>query len=100
MTRDSGDRRAQRAHPSPSLVIADWRRVQRHHPRSSQIGVDFSEKSSFGVDFVGFWFQIAHLPNYPIYPILPLARDSRFQLQIFVFSRSCDNNTPLGADRL
>jgi hypothetical protein len=37
--------------PSPSPVIPDWRRVERCHPRSSQIGVDFSNSLQFGVQF-------------------------------------------------
>jgi len=35
--------------PSPSLVIPDWRGFQRVHPKSSQIGVDFSDLASIGV---------------------------------------------------
>jgi hypothetical protein len=41
-------------HPSPSRGIPDWRRLQRSHPKSSQIGVDFSTQASIGVDFRGF----------------------------------------------
>jgi hypothetical protein len=41
-------------YPSPSWVIPDWRRVQQVHPKSSQIGVDFSDSASIGVDFRGF----------------------------------------------
>jgi hypothetical protein len=35
--------------PSPPPVIPDWRRVQRRHPRSSQIGVELTDQASIGV---------------------------------------------------
>jgi len=39
-----------RSHPlPPPWVIPDWRRLQRGHPISSQIGVDFREHTSIGV---------------------------------------------------
>jgi hypothetical protein len=34
----------------PPIPIPDWRRVKRHHPKSSQIGVDLSISASIGVD--------------------------------------------------
>jgi hypothetical protein len=39
------------AGPTPSLVIPSWRRVGRVHPKSSQIGVDFSDLALIGVGF-------------------------------------------------
>jgi hypothetical protein len=38
------------APPSPPLFIPDWRRVESGHPNSSQIGVDFSDQTSIGVE--------------------------------------------------
>jgi len=35
--------------PPPSTPIPDWRRVQRRHPKSSQIGVELSDEVSIGV---------------------------------------------------
>jgi hypothetical protein len=40
--------------PTPSLVIPDWRRLQRVHPNPSQIGVDFSDHPRFGVGLTPF----------------------------------------------
>jgi hypothetical protein len=54
-------------HPYPSLVIPDWRRFERDHPNPSQIGVDFSDQASFGVDLVGSGFK---LPDYQITHLL------------------------------
>jgi hypothetical protein len=49
------------ATPPPPWVIPDWRRFQRSHPKSSQIGVDFSDFPSVGVGFA----RIATLCLYP-----------------------------------
>jgi hypothetical protein len=38
------------APPSPPLLIPDWRRVESGHPNSSQIGVDFSDQTSIGLE--------------------------------------------------
>jgi hypothetical protein len=43
--RDSGDHGDRRATPPPSPVIPDWRRLAQGHPRSSQIGVAFSDEA-------------------------------------------------------
>jgi len=40
-------------HPSPLPCIPDWRGVERPHPKSSQIGVDFTHWGPIGVDFRG-----------------------------------------------
>src|SRR5207253_11411711 len=40
--------------PYSSQVIPDWRRLQQVHPRSSQIGVGFSDQASIGVWFRAF----------------------------------------------
>jgi hypothetical protein len=45
---DPGDRRASRPHPLPG-VIPDWRALARVHPKSSQIGVGFSDFLPIGV---------------------------------------------------
>jgi hypothetical protein len=45
MTRDVGDS----GDPPSPLVIPDWRRFQRGHPKSSQIGVHLSDRTSIGV---------------------------------------------------
>src|SRR5207302_329665 len=37
----------------PPTPIPDWRRFERDHPNPFQIGVDFSDQASFGVDLVG-----------------------------------------------
>jgi len=38
-------------HPLPPGLIPDWRRLQKGHAKSSQIGVGFSDYPSIGVDF-------------------------------------------------
>jgi hypothetical protein len=37
--------------PPPPIPIPDWRGFERVHPKSSQIGVDFSNLASIGADF-------------------------------------------------
>jgi hypothetical protein len=42
----------------PPRVIPDWRRLQGGHPRSSQIGVHFSDLASIGVEVRGLtWLR-------------------------------------------
>jgi hypothetical protein len=43
--------------PLPPIPIPDWRRFERVHPKSSQIGVDFSDQASIGVWFGAFGFS-------------------------------------------
>src|SRR5579864_1723635 len=40
--------------PPPSIPIPDWRRLERNHPKSSQIGVGFSDGPSIGVGLAIF----------------------------------------------
>jgi len=53
--------------PPPPIPIPIWRGFQRHHPNSSQIGVEFSDLAPFGVGLtrlrLGFF-------NYPITKLL------------------------------
>jgi hypothetical protein len=35
--------------PPPPLPIPDWRALEGYHPRSSQIGVEFSNPAAIGV---------------------------------------------------
>jgi len=37
------------SYPTPSPSIQDWRGLESSHPKSSQIGVDLSNKVSIGV---------------------------------------------------
>jgi len=50
--------------PPPPRVIPDWRRFERDHPRSSQIGVDFSDYGAIGVGFASFGV-IIRCPDHP-----------------------------------
>jgi hypothetical protein len=47
----------------PPIPIPDWRRVERVHPKSFQIGVDFRDSPQFGADFSGF-------PPWPFVPFV------------------------------
>jgi len=38
--------------PPPSILIPDWRGFEQLHPKSSQIGADFSHQASIGVGFL------------------------------------------------
>ena len=74
--------------PPPSLGIPDWRRFQRCHPKPIPDWRRLQRKSIIWRGLCGFWGSNYPITKLPIYPILPLAHDSRFQLQLFVFSKS------------
>ena len=64
-------RRAPRATPTPPWVIPDWRRFQRDHPKSSQIGVDFSASGLIGVGLLACFtaFCLCLSARHPPYPL-------------------------------
>jgi hypothetical protein len=41
-------------------------RFERHRPKTSQIGVDFRDSASIGVELRGFAFPITRCPNHQI----------------------------------